>query len=104
MTSENNNPAPPAGATVGEWTDHNDRPFTLPATAVEDVTVAIDGSQSRDGFTTSLVALKVNDQVVIGGQPVSIATFMWPGQARQLGQLLIELADQCEHLDATIPY
>ena len=75
----------------------------MPATSVEDVTAAVDGFQGRDGFTHSLVALSLDSQVMIGGAPVPIRTFLWPGQARQLAALLINLADQCDGLDATVP-
>ena len=94
---------PPAGSVdVGEWVD-GERPFRLSPRSVEYVSAAVDGFQSRDGFTTSLVAVNVDGQVMIAGQPFSIGTFLWPAQARELAAVLIDLADQCEALDAVIP-
>lgn len=96
------NPIPPAGAKVGEWVN-DERMFSLPPASVEGINVAIDGSQSRQGFTTSLVSISMENEVVVGGVPVAVAVMLWPAQARQLAGLMLDLADQCDALDATVP-
>ncbi len=95
---------PPAGAVeVGDWTEFDDRFFRLPTTTVEDVAVTVTGVQTADGFTDSGINVGIGGQVVVASKTITIGVDLTVEQARRLGRVLLEQADQCQALDGTVP-
>jgi len=102
MTSATNpTTAPPAGtAWVGEWdAQFHDRVYGADPVTVGDVAALLTGVQHRNGSTVSGVAIRVDGDSVVGDQELPIVVDLTPTQARELGELLIELAASAESLD-----
>lgn len=99
--------APPAGtAWVGEWdAQFHDRVYGADPVTVGDIAALLTGVQHRNGSTVSGVAVRVDGGVVIGGRELPIVVDLTPAQARELGEVLIGLAEHAESLDgiATLP-
>ena len=57
------------------------------------------GVQHRNGSTVSGVAVRVGSGVVVGGKELPIVVDLTPAQARELGEVLIGLAERAEALD-----
>jgi hypothetical protein len=87
--------APPAGtAWVGDWdAQFHDRVYGADPVTVGDVGALLTGVQHRDGSTVSGVAVRV------GGIDLPIVVDLTPAQARELGEVLIGLAERAESLD-----
>jgi hypothetical protein len=93
--------APPAGtAWVGDWdAQFHDRVYGADPVTVGDVGALLTGVQHRDGSTVSGVAVRVGGEVVVGGRDLPIVVDLTPAQARELGEILIGLAERAESLD-----
>ena len=67
--------------------------------AVSGVAALLTGVQHRNGSTVSGVAVRVGSGVAGGGQELPIVVDLTPAQARELGEILIGLAERAEALD-----
>jgi hypothetical protein len=105
MNGDDSSTTPPAGtAWVGEWdTQFHDRVFGADPVAVGDIAALLTGVQHRNGSTVSGVAVRVDGVVVVGGRDFPIVVDMTPAQARELGEVLIGLAENAESLDGIGP-
>jgi hypothetical protein len=97
--------APPAGtAWVGEWdAQFDDRVYGADPVTVGDIAALLTGVQHRNGSTVSGVAVRVDGGVVVGGRELPIVVDLTPAQARELGEVLIGLAENAESLDGIGP-
>jgi hypothetical protein len=104
-TGTNPTTAPPAGtAWVGDWdTQFHDRVYGADPVAVGDIAALLTGVQHRNGSTVSGVAVRVDGGVVVGGEELPIVVDLTPAQARELGEVLIALAENAESLDGIGP-
>jgi hypothetical protein len=106
-TGTNPTTAPPAGtAWVGDWDPQfHDRVYGADPVTVGDIAALLTGVQHRNGSTVSSVAVRVDGGVVDGGKELPIVVDLTPAQARELGELLIGLAENAESLDGigTLP-
>ena len=66
---------------------------------VSGITALLTGVQHRNGSTVSGVAVRVGSGVVVGGKELPIVVDLTPAQARELGEILIGLAERAEALD-----
>ena len=101
ITSTDPTTAPPAGtAWVGDWDEQfHDRVYGADSVVVGDVAALLTGVQHRNGSTVSGVAVRVGGAVIVGGNEVAVAADLTPTQARELGEVLIGLAERAESLD-----
>ena len=101
MTSDNNRTTPPAGtAWVGDWdAQFHDRVYGADPVAVGGIAVLLTGVQHRNGSTVSGVAVRVDGGQVVGGTKLPIVVDLTPAQAREIGEVLIGVADRAEALD-----
>ncbi len=67
--------------------------------AVSGVAALLTGVQHRNGSTVSGVAVRVGSGVAVGGKELPIVVDLTPAQARELGEILIGLAERAEALD-----
>jgi hypothetical protein len=99
--------APPAGtAWVGDWdAQFHDRVYGADPVTVGDIAALLTGVQHRNGSTVSGVAVRVGGGVVVDGTELPIVVDLTPTQARELGEVLIGLAENAESLDGigTLP-
>ncbi|MEI7519195.1 MAG: hypothetical protein WCJ98_12050 [Mycobacteriaceae bacterium] len=104
-TGTNPAAAPPAGtAWVGEWdAQFDDRVYGADPVTVGDIAALLTGVQHRNGSTVSGVAVRVDGGVVVGGRELPIVVDLTPAQARELGEVLIGLAENAESLDGIGP-
>ena len=70
---------------------------------VGDIAALLTGVQHRNGSTVSGVAVRVDGGVVVGGRELPIVVDLTPAQARELGEVLIGLAENAESLDGIGP-
>ncbi len=101
MPSDNNPATPPAGtAWVGEWDPQfHDRVYGADPVAVGDIAALLTGVQHRNGSTVSGVAVRVDGSPDVGGKTLPIVVDLTPAQAREFGEIMIELAERAEALD-----
>jgi hypothetical protein len=106
-TSTDPTTAPPAGtAWVGDWdAQFHDRVYGADPVTVGDIAALLTGVQHRNGSTVSGVAVRVDGGAVVGGQELPVVVDLTPAQARELGEVLIGLAENAESLDGigTLP-
>ena len=105
--STNPTTAAPAGtAWVGDWdAQFHDRVFGADPVTIGDIAALLTGVQHRNGSTVSSVAVRVDGGAVVGGKELPIVVDLTPAQARELGEVLIGLAEKAESLDGigTLP-
>ena len=106
-TGSNSTTAPPAGtAWVGDWdAQFHDRVYGADPVTVGDIAALLTGVQHLNGSTVSGVAVRVDGGVVGSGKQLPIVVDLTPAQARELGEVLIGLAENAESLDGigTLP-
>ena len=106
-TGSNSTTAPPAGtAWVGDWdAQFHDRVYGADPVTVGNIAALLTGVQHRNGSTVSGVAVRVDGSLVVGGKQLPIVVDLTPAQARELGEVLIGLAENAESLDGigTLP-
>ena len=66
---------------------------------VSGIAALLTGVQHRNGSTVSGVAVRVGSGVAVGGKELPIVVDLTPAQARELGEILIGLAERAEALD-----
>lgn len=94
-------PPPPAGSTwTSDWDDQfHERVFGADPVALGGVAALLTGVQNRDGSTVSGVALRVEGRVIPDGRGTAVTADLTAAQARELADVLTDLADQAEALD-----
>ncbi|MCB0939194.1 MAG: hypothetical protein KDB72_03025 [Mycobacterium sp.] len=85
---------------TGEWdADHGDRVYGTDAVAIGNAAALLTGIQHRNGTTVSGIALRVRGSIIPGPPHAAVVTDLTPAQARELADLLVELAHRAEKLD-----
>ena len=67
--------------------------------AVGGIAALLTGVQHRNGATVSGVAVRVDGARAEGGDEAPIVVDLTPAQAREFGEVLVELAERAEALD-----